>query len=255
MGTSDEERPFSFNSSEDARYERNLAPGLRSHPVGTRNTLEDLGFPFARRLSSSSFSSSSTDRRRGPLGVVGGMSQESLTDPDMPFRTRSPSPTDVDGIGGGGVRRTIEPGESISRVLARGYPSVTPSESISRVAERTPSENFSRLFGRKSTGTNASTSSNSISVAELPPRRSEASGSASLPSWPMPPGGLKNWFDVLRRKEGGPQQQSRWSDSRPSGVGSSIAGGSGPVMVETSSNDSRDELITALPPVVVRDKV
>ena len=308
----EEGRPWSF-FSEDNRRERDMAPGLRSHPVGTRNTLEDLGFPFARRLSASSFSSAESGERRGPLAVVGGLrgsvspSVDSLTDPEMPFRMRTRSPSPLDEYGGA-TRMSVTPSESISRVLAKGYPSVTPSESVSRVAAArvqsssqnqsqsqnqtqnrpslTPSENFLRLFGRKSTlstttedpSSSSMAEDDSLSVAELPipepppPARKRgqttSTGTSSLASWPMPPAGstsgLRNWRDLLGRKSGAKGWESRWSetqrDSRPSGVGvdtpsspsseeesAGSGSGSGSEKERSVSNDSRHELITALP--------
>jgi hypothetical protein len=257
-------RPFSFGS-EDGRRERDMAPGLRSHPVGTRNTLEDLGFPFARRLSSTSTLSSGSVR--GPLGVVGGLphrdsaspSLDSLTDPDFPFATRSPSLMEENGTQP--LRPSITPSERISRVL-RGRPSVTPSESVSRIQGRpsvTPSEALARLLGRKSgtaTDPTTSASENTLSVVEIPvpaiARHRDSSGGggsktgSSVLSWPMPPGGArKGWVDLFKSKGGArggsAEIQSRWSETQRDSSASRSRVAS---VVEAAG--SREE-ITALP--------
>jgi hypothetical protein len=119
------ERLWSFESA-DAGRERAWAPGLRSHPIATRNTMEDLGFLGARRIPSEV---SSLSTGHSPI-VAGGASPhlsspstESLADPDFPFRTRSNSPGDDD-----------------TRSISRLQPSVTESGiSVKEIPRSAPS--------------------------------------------------------------------------------------------------------------------
>lgn len=256
FGYPQEDRPFGFGSMDERRERGMLAPGLRSHPVGAHNTLGDLSFPFERPVSSSA----SIVTPQGPLVVVGGLSstrssslRDSMTDPDYPVRTRPPSV--FEGFVANATRPSITPSESISRVGQAGTGGGgRPSSPIARYVQEITypaliaSENIARLLGFARKSTTINTSSNPTSVAELPasPYRQTQSTTPSNFSWPMPPGVLKGWMGSIRRKSkpiDDEQGESRWSSTQQS---EQFSRSDSP----TGSENSRDGLITALPEII-----
>lgn len=253
FGHPGEDEPFRFRGVD----QRMTALGLCSHPVGAHNTLEEPSFPFDRPVSSSA----SIVTPQGPLVVVGGLggsfstpSRDSLTDPDCPNRTRPPSA--FEGFVANGTRPSITPSESISRVMEGGGAGGArrPSSPIARYVEEltrptlAASVNIAHLLGFARRSATINPSSNATSIAELPAptRRKSQSITPSNFSWPMPPGMVKGWMGSLRRKSkavDGEKAESRWSSTQPSR--SEIRGES-----PAGSENSRDELITALPEIV-----